>query len=315
MNGREPACQAIALLGFGGPTSPSEIRPFLDRILSGRPIPSERYEEVVRHYERLGGSSPYNQITMNQAIGLETTLHQMGIGAPVVVGFRHMPPFFEDALHALKRRGVHRALAFILAPHRSEASWDRYVNEMNLARDRLEPDAPGIEYPPVWHNHPLFVEAVSDLTRSALEKIDASDGTNAELVFTAHSIPLSMGGRALYVEQLTESARLIALQLEAERWTLAFQSRSGNPRERWLEPDIKDVLRERAGNKLVIVPVGFLCDHVEVLYDLDIEAAQIAREAGVNMARAATVGDHPKFVKMMAEIASLHLTSGPVAST
>ncbi|HJU12578.1 MAG TPA: ferrochelatase [Candidatus Binataceae bacterium] len=305
----------MALLGFGGPTGPSEIRPFLDRVLSGRPVPPERYEEVVRHYERLGGSSPYNQITMRQRMGLEANLHQMGIRVPIVAGFRHVQPFFDDVLDGLIRCGVHRALAFILAPHRSEASWDRYVNEMTLARGRLGAAAPEIEYQPVWHNHPLFVAAVADLTLSALEKIDAADDTQAELIFTAHSIPLSMGGRAMYVEQLTESARLIARQLEAERWTLAFQSRSGNPREPWLEPDVKDVLRERAGNKLVIVPVGFLCDHVEVLYDLDIEAAQIAREAGVKMARAATLGDHPKFLKMLAEIASQHLTSGPVAST
>lgn len=293
------------LIGFGGPTSLAEVRPFLDRVLAGRPVPRERYEEVVRHYEALGGRSPYNEMTMRLAAALQHGLQRMGIQAPVVTAFRNLPPFFDGALRDLQQRGIHRAFGFVLAAHRSEASWDRYLDEIRLARERLGGEAPEVEYPLPWHDDPAFVEAVADRARAVLELLDAS----AELIFTAHSIPLSMGGRAGYVEQLNESARLIAQHLKRNSWTLAFQSRSGSPRDRWLEPDVKDVLRRFPGGQVVLVPLGFLCDHVEVLYDLDIDAAKAAREAGVTMARAATVGEHPKFIEMIAKIAGQYMSA------
>jgi len=303
MHGREPNCEAMMLIGFGGPTAAAEVRPFLDRVLAGRPVPRERYEEIVRHYEAVGGRSPYNEMTMRLAAALQHKLQHMGMRAPVVTAFRNMPPFFDDALRDLKQRGIRRALGFVLAAHRSEASWDRYLDEIKLARERLGGEVPAVEYPPPWHDDPAFVEAVAERTRAALEHLDAS----AELIFTAHSIPLLMGGRAGYVEQLNESARLIAQHLRRNSWTLAFQSRSGSPRDRWLEPDVKDVLHRFSGGQVVLVPLSFLCDHVEVLYDLDIEAAKAAREAGVTMVRAETVGEHPKFVEMIAKIAGQYM--------
>lgn len=308
MRGGEPRSEAVMLIGFGGPASKAEVRPFLDRVLAGRPVPRERYEEVVRHYEVLGGRSPYNEITIRQAAALQDKLRRMGMHVPVVAGFRYMPPFFDDTLRGLKQCGIGRALGFVLAAHRCEASWDRYLDEIKLARERLSSDAPEFEYPPPWHDEPAFVEAVADRARVALEHLDASTREYVELIFTAHSIPLSMGGRAGYVEQLNESARLIARHLGRDRWTLAFQSRSGSPRDPWLEPDVKDVLRRFAGGQVLLVPLGFLCDHVEVLYDLDVEAAKAAREAEVTMVRAATVGEHPKFIEMIAKIASHYLS-------
>jgi protoporphyrin/coproporphyrin ferrochelatase len=304
MRGREPGCRAVILIGFGGPTAVAEVRPFLDRVLAGRPVPRERYEEVVRHYEALGGRSPYNEMATQLAAALQHKLQWVGIDVPVITAFRNMPPFFDGALYDLKQRGIHRALGFVLAAHRSEASWDRYLDEIKLARERLGGEVPEVELPPPWHDDPAFVEAVADRAYAAFEHLDASP----ELIFTAHSIPLSMGGRAEYVEQLNESARLIAQHLRRNSWTLAFQSRSGSPRDRWLEPDVKDVLRRFSGGQVVIVPLGFLCDHVEVLYDLDIEAAKAAREAGVTMVRAATVGEHPKFVEMIAKIAGQYIS-------
>jgi protoporphyrin/coproporphyrin ferrochelatase len=311
MHGREPDCQAVILIGFGGPTAPAEVRPFLDRVLAGRPIPRERYEEVVQHYEAFGGRSPYNEMTMRLAAALQDKLRQMEMRAPVVTAFRNMPPFFADSLRDLQQRGIHRALGFVLAAHRSEVSWDRYVAELELARKRLEGDAPEIEYSPPWHDDPAFVEAIADRVRTALEHLDASARERAELIFTAHSIPLAMGGRESYVEQLNESARLVVQLLGRMSWTLAFQSRSGSPRDPWLEPDVKNVLPRFAGSPVVLVPLGFLCDHVEVLYDLDIEAAKAAREAGVTMMRAATIGDHPKFIEMIAKIAGRYMSPVP----
>lgn len=305
----EPKCHAVMLIGFGGPTKASEVRPFLDRVLAGRPVPRERYEEVVQHYQALGGRSPYNDMTMRLAAALHDRLQEMGVSAPVLAAFRNMPPFFADTLRDLRQRGATRVFGFVLAAHRSEASWDRYLRDVELAREHSGSEAPTVEYPQPWHNDPAFVQAVADCVLAALERLDLAARAHAELVFTAHSIPLSMSGRAAYVEQLNESARLVSQRLAKTDWTLAFQSRSGSPREPWLEPSVGDILRRFAGGQVVLVPLGFLCDHVEVLYDLDIEAAAVAREAGVTMMRAATVVDHPKFIEMIAKIASQHLST------
>jgi ferrochelatase len=298
-------CNGVLIIGFGGPTSSAEIRPFLDRVLKGRPVPPERYEEVVRHYERLGGRSPYNEITMGQAGALRELLYRQGVAVPVAVGFRNAPPYLDDALGELTQRGVRRALGFILAAYRCEASWDRYQSDVEDARRRL--DAPEVEYPAPWHDDPRFVEAIADRVRAAMARLAPDEREDAELVFTAHSIPAAMAELAPYVRQLRESAAMIADAIAHPRWQLAFQSRSGSPRERWLEPDIADALRTLSGRAAVVMPLGFLCDHVEVLYDLDVEAARIAHEAGVRMERAATVGDHPHFIEMMASLARKHL--------
>ena len=304
----ERNCEAVMLLGFGGPTRASEVRPFLDRVLAGRPIPRERYEEVVRHYDALGGRSPYNEITIVQSAALQDELRLIGVRAPVVVGFRNTPPFFGDVLRELKQRGIGRAFGFVLAAHRSEASWDRYLDEIKSAREHIG-QAPEIEYPPSWHARPEFIAAVADRVHAALKVLDAAERARTELVFTAHSLPLSMGGQTEYVAQLNESAKAIAQVLGRARWTLAFQSRSGSPHQPWLEPDVRDVLRGLAGGCAAVIPLGFLCDHVEVLYDLDVEAAQVARDAGLTMVRAATVGEHPEFIGMVAKIAAGYLSA------
>ena len=196
---------------------------------------------------------------------------------------------------------------FVLAAHRCEASWERYQSDLNAARERVGAAAPEIEYPEPWHNHPLFIAAAADRVRDAIAQLAVPDRERAELIFTAHSIPLAMAARAPYVDQLKESAAMVAAAVGKSNWRIAYQSRSGSPREPWLEPDVNEVLRGLGGGAVVLVPIGFLCDHVEVLYDLDIEAAQIARAAGVAMVRAATVSDHPGFIEMMATFARAHL--------
>ncbi len=300
-------CGAIMIVGFGGPTSPAEIRPFLDRVLQGRPVPRERYEEVVHHYELLGGRSPYNDLTMRQAAALRERLRRDGIDVPVAVAMRNTAPLIDDALRELSAQGVRRAFGFILAAHRCEASWQRYQGDLDAARERVGAAAPAIEYPAAWHNHPLFIAAAADRVRDAIAQLAAADRERAELIFTAHSIPVAMASRAPYIDQLKESAALVAAAVGKSNWRIAYQSRSGSPREPWLEPDVNEVLRRLGGGAVVLVPIGFLCDHVEVLYDLDIEAAQIARAAGVAMVRAATVSDHQSFIEMMAAFARAHL--------
>jgi ferrochelatase len=305
-----PRCDSVMIIGFGGPTAPDEVRPFLDRVLRGRPVPRERYEDVVHHYDLLGGRSPYNDLTMRQAAALRESLRRNGIEVPIVVGMRNTPPFMDDALRELAAAGAHRTFGFILAAHRCEASWDRYQSDVSAARERVGGSAPEVEYAPEWHNDRLFIGAVADRVREAVGRLPEPDRDRAELIFTAHSIPETMAATAPYAEQIKESAAMVAMEIGNPSWRLAYQSRSGSPRDPWLGPDINEVIRglgKSADRAAVIVPIGFLCDHVEVLYDLDIEAAQIAREAGVTMVRAATVSDHPKFIELMAKLVRARL--------
>jgi ferrochelatase len=315
-NASAPRCDSVMLIGFGGPTAPGAVRSFLDRVLQGRPVPRERYEEVVHHYELLGGRSPYNDLTTRQAVALRDGLRRDGIDLPVVVGMRNTPPLIDDALRELAANGARRTWGFILAAHRCEASWDRYQSDISEAQKRVGATAPEFEYASVWHSDPRFIDAVADRVRDAVERLALRDRECAELIFTAHSVPLAMAVRAPYVDQIRESAAMVAAAVGTSNWRIAYQSRSGSPREPWLEPDVNEVIRElgeAGGPAAVIVPIGFLCDHVEVLYDLDIEAAQIAREVGLTMVRAATVSDHPQFIEMIRSLARARLLHSPVA--
>ena len=291
---------AVMLIGFGGPNNPAEIRPFLDRVLQGRPVPRERYENVVRHYEVIGGRSPYNELTMRQAAALGEQLRQSGHDLPVAVGMRNAAPFFSDALTDLSRTGVRRIAGFVLSAFRCEASWERYLAEVEAARLQLGTDAPEVIYAASWHDDSRFIAAVVRRIREALNRLPAADRPRVQLIFTAHSIPLTMAADAPYVAQIETAARLAADAAGVFRWRVAWQSRSGSPRDRWLEPSINEVLAALAG-PVIVVPIGFLSDHVEVLYDLDIEARAIANKAGVQMERAGTVGDASEFIALIAE--------------
>jgi protoporphyrin/coproporphyrin ferrochelatase len=299
---------AVLLVGFGAPTRPDEIRPFLDNLLRGRPVPRERYEEVVRHYEHLGGRSPYNKLTMRQAAALGRELRRGGIEMPVFVGMRNWNPYLTDVVRKMSEQGVKRAVGFILAAHRCEASFDRYVESVRAACETVGASAPEVEFVGPWHDNALFIEAVTARAREAFAHLEQREIASAHLIFTAHSIPVAMASASPYVEQITESARMVASELGYKSWTLAFQSRSGQLREPWLEPDISDALRKLdRGATAIVIPIGFLCDHIEVLYDLDVDAARVAGEAGVRMVRAGTVGDHPAFVRMMASVIRRHV--------
>jgi ferrochelatase len=305
------SCGGVLIVGFGGPTRADEVRPFLDSVLRGRPVPRERYEEVVHHYELLGGRSPYNDLTLRQADALRAVLAREGISVPVAVGMRSWKPYLDEAMAEMTGAGVRRIFAFIMAAHRSEASWRRYQDAVADALARLGASAVEVEYNEPWHTHPRFIAAAAARVREAYARISAAERERARLVFTAHSIPVAMARESGYVEQIMETSRLVAANLGVSDWTLAFQSRSGGPREPWLEPDIGPSIRALGrGAVVVVMPIGFLCDHVEVLYDLDIAAQQIAREAGVRMERAPTVSDHSEFIAMLAEIVSRHVRRG-----
>jgi ferrochelatase len=296
---------AVLLIAYGGPTRPEEIRPFLDRVLEGRPVPKQRYEEVVRHYEVVGGSSPINRLTFEQAARLRQQLEHEGPTLPVYVGMRHWTPLIAETLSEMAREGRRRAHAVILAPHPSRASWESYLEEVARARESLGPSAPGVTFADPFFEHPLFVEALVARVRECLAGIDRGARRQATLVYTAHSIPVAMSEASGYADKVARTAELVSHSLGIGTWRLAYQSRSGKPGDSWLEPDLADELRERGqqGDRVVVVaPIGFLCDHVEVLYDLDIEARGLAGELGIQFHRAATVGDHPAFIGMLADL-------------
>src|ERR1700722_6544150 len=191
--------EAVMLIGFGGPNSAEEVRPFLDRVLKGRPVPRERYEEVVHHYDLLGGRSPYNDLTMRQAAALRERLKRDGHEIPVVIGMRNAAPFFEDALRKLMDAGIRRVAGFVLAGYRCEASWDRYLAEVEEACGRIGKEAPEVIYSQDWHDDPRYIAAVAGRVRAALARLAPDERMLAELIFTAHSIPVAMAERAPYV--------------------------------------------------------------------------------------------------------------------
>lgn len=284
---------AIVMLGFGGPSRPGEIRPFLDRVLAGRPVPAARYEEVVKHYQSMpGGKSPFNELTRRQAEGLERELRGRGIEIPVYVAYKNAAPFETDVVRTLRESGAGRLLGIILAVHESPASWEKY---------KTLPDA---DYIDPYYDNPLFVRAQAERVRDALQRLGASTFEGTAVLFTAHSIPQAMADRSPYVRQFERSAALVAQAAGAPSWQIAYQSRSGAPADAWLEPDVRDAIAAAAASgvrRLIVAPIGFLSDHVEVLYDLDVDAANTARKYGVRMERAQTLNDHPLFIRMLGD--------------
>jgi ferrochelatase len=300
-----PPCDAVLLIAFGGPNSMADVRPFLANVLRGRSVSPGRIEEVVRHYAVLGGRSPLTEITFRQAAALRALLERDGPRLPVYVGMRNWDPYLRDTLAAMQCDRVRRAIGLILAAQQSDASWGRYARDVAQARAELEGAAPQVDFAPGWHAHPLFIDAVVDRTRRALSSLAGDDRAGVRLIFTAHSIPAAMAAAAPYEAQLREGAALVTEQLGFSEPLLAYQSRSGDPREPWLEPDILETVRDQAARgarHLLVVPIGFVCDHVEVLYDLDVEAKQVAQAAGVGFTRAQTVNDHPSFIRMLAAV-------------
>lgn len=296
---------AVLLIAFGGPTAPDEIRPFLANVTRGRPIPADRLEAVAHHYELIGGRSPLNDITFAQARGLQQILDRQGPSLPVFVGMRNWTPYLHETLAEMAARGVRHALGIILSAQQSEAGWGRYQEDVRQARERVGAAAPHVDYTPAWHDHPLFIAAVADGVRQAFEALPVERRAAAKLIFTAHSIPTAMAASSPYVEQIRAGAALAAERAGRRGWLLAYQSRSGSPRDPWLEPDISSVIATLAAegvSDVVVSPIGFVCDHAEVLYDLDIEARQAADAAHLNFVRAPTVNDHPSFVAMLAEL-------------
>jgi ferrochelatase len=299
---------AVLVISFGGPQGPADIRPFLANVLRGRRVSPERVEEVAHHYELFGGVSPITELTRRQAEGLRQRLEAVGHPLPVYVGMRNWHPFLADTFREMHAAGVHRVVGFIAAAQHSYSSCQQYRENVSVARQELRAAAGAdidVTYVDSWFDHPLFVAANAAHVRAAQERLPSGVRSSARLVCTAHSIPLPMAERSRYREQLRASARLVAGEAGISDWTVVYQSRSGRPEDPWLDPDVCDYLRAEHARGLaaaVLCPIGFVCDHIEVLYDLDREAADVCREVGLPMTRAESVNDDPLFLDMMADV-------------
>ena len=294
---------ALLLVSFGGPEGMEDVIPFLENVLRGRNVPRERMLSVAHHYEMFDGVSPINQQNRNLIAALKDELEKHGPKLPIYWGNRNWHPLLPDTLRQMTSDGVRHALTFVTSAYSSYSSCRQYQQNITEAQAAVGSNAPRVDKLRAFYNHPLFIEANVDHVRSAWSSVDAR--SQPQLVFTAHSIPESMAATCDYAAQLEEAGTLIAKALGIERWRLVYQSRSGAPSQPWLGPDILDCLRElstQGVEEVVVAPIGFVSDHMEIVYDLDFEAQNLARELGMKMVRAATAGTHPAFVTMIREL-------------
>ena len=304
---------AILIVAFGGPESPDDVIPFLENVLRGRRVPRERLLEVAEHYQHFGGKSPINEQVRALIGALRAEFDRRQFALPIYWGNRNWHPMLPKTVQQMTDDGVKSALAIVLSSFSSYSGCRQYRENVADARAAVGSAAPPIDKVRVWYNHPDFIAANADRLRAAIESLPDGERASAPIVFTAHSVPQSMADRSDYERQLTESCRLVAetLGLPAGRWQLVYQSRSGRPDDPWLGPDVNEhlaALKQSGANSVVVLPIGFLSDHMEVLYDLDVEAQATARSLGLNMVRGATVGLHPQFVSMLAELVLERLT-------
>jgi protoporphyrin/coproporphyrin ferrochelatase len=318
--GGMPPYDAFLLVSFGGPEGPGDVMEFLRNVTAGRAVPPERLDAVAAHYYRFGGVSPINQQCRDLAAAIEKDFAARGIDLPVYWGNRNWPPYLTGTLRDMAADGVRHALAFVTSAYSSFSSCRQYLGDIDRAIGQAGAAAPKVDKIRQYFNHPGFIEPFAAAAAAAIESLPRAVQNDVDLVFTAHSIPAAMAAGSgpsggAYPAQLAEASRLVAERVpRARSWRLAYQSRSGPPAQPWLGPDIGDCLADlaAAGSRAaVVVPVGFISDHMEVIFDLDVEAAQTAERLGLPMARAATPGTDSRFVTMITELAAERLAGSP----
>jgi ferrochelatase len=323
-----PAYDAFLLVSFGGPEGRDDVMPFLENVTRGRGVPPERLAGVAEHYYAFGGVSPINQQCRDLLAAVRADMAGSGLSLPLYWGNRNWKPYLTDTVRAMAADGVRRAVAFVTSAYSSNSGCRQYLDDIERARAAVGPGAPEIDKIRRYYNHPGFIEPFAAAADDALATLPADRRDDAHLVFTAHSVPVAMaeasgpggaGGRGRYAAELTEAARLVAERTSGGRhpWTFAYQSRSGPPSQPWLEPDVCDHIGDlaKSGTRaVVVIPVGFVSDHMEVRHDLDVEAAQAAESVGVAFARAATPGAHPRFASMITELVRERMTGASGAA-
>lgn len=303
MSETTPDFDAIVLLSFGGPEAPEEVMPFLRHVVAGRNVPDARLEIVAKHYYALGGKSPINE--QNRALigTLEAELDERPVSEnklPIYFANRHAAPFFEDTFKQMADNGVKRVVALVTSAFSSYSGCRQYREAVTRALHKLDLEM-DVHFVRRYFNHPGFLNALADQVATAVSHL----GGNTRIAFTAHSIPVVMAKGCDYEEQLLDACEVIAKAVGVDQWQLVYQSRSGPPQVPWLEPDILDhieALSQIGTERLVIAPIGFVSDHMEVIWDLDHEAADLCKERGIDMVRAKTVGTHPTFVSGLRDL-------------
>jgi ferrochelatase len=305
MPSTETAYDSILIVSFGGPEGLEDVMPFLENVLRGKNVPRERMLEVAEHYRHFGGKSPINDQNRALIAALRQELDTAGVTLPIYWGNRNWHPLLPDTLEQMRSEGRKRAIAFFTSIFSCYSGCRQYRENIAEAQTQVGEGAPIVDKVRKGFNHPLFIEAQAELAQEAMNTLPDDDRNLTRLLFTAHSIPLTMSDNSRYVQQLNEAARLIAEAIGHEHWELVFQSRSGPPQQPWLEPDICDRLEQlpdEGVSQVVVIPLGFVSDHMEVLFDLDTEARQTCERLDLRFARAPSVGIHPKFVKMVCEL-------------
>lgn len=305
---------AVLFVSFGGPEGREDVIPFLENVLRGRNVPRERMLEVAEHYYHFDGVSPINAQTRELIDAVEADLKSLGVDVPIYWGNRNWHPMLPDTMAKMKEDGIKKAIAFVTSAYSCYSGCRQYRENVYSAQDEIGEGAPEVDKIRTFFNHPDFVAANLERIQTAIHQLSEENRDNFRLAFTAHSIPDSMSNNSDYVKQLSETCRLIAeaLELPHNRWRLVYQSRSGRPQDPWLEPDILDhidELDEQDVKSIVISPIGFLSDHMEVLFDLDEEAAVKCEELNIEMVRAETPGTHPKFVRCVSKLIMERLIS------
>jgi ferrochelatase len=297
---------ALLLVSFGGPEGPDDVLPFLENVLRGKNVPRERMLEVAQHYQQFGGVSPINEQNRQLIAALELEFPQHNIKLPIYWGNRNWRPLLPDVLRQMAADGVRRGLAFVTSAYSSYSGCRQYREDIARAQAEVGADALKVDKLRVFFNHPGFIEPLVESARASFDRIPRAVRGQTATLFTAHSIPTAMANSCRYVAQLEEACRLVADGAGIERWELAFQSRSGPPQQPWLEPDVCDRIEDlhAAGglSGVIVAPIGFISDHLEVLYDLDCQARQLCQRLGIAFERAATVGTHSRFVRMICEL-------------
>jgi protoporphyrin/coproporphyrin ferrochelatase len=302
---------ALVVVSFGGPEGPDDVMPFLENVTRGRNVPRERLVDVAHHYDLFGGVSPINAQNRALISALEAELRSAGVELPVYFGNRNWHPFLADTMRQMRDDGVRRALALFTSAFSSYSGCRQYREDLFEAQRQVGADAPEVPRVRMFYNHPGFVEANVDRVRAAIDELGGGD---VHIAFTAHSIPVAMARNCAYEAQLAETARLVAEGAGVADWAVVYQSRSGSPQVPWLEPDIGDHLRsvhDRGAEAVVVAPIGFVSDHLEVVWDLDHEAAETAARLGMGYVRAGTPGTDPRFVAMVRSLVLERIAAQP----
>lgn len=311
---RSPACviitaegvsmyDAILLVSFGGPEGPDDVMPFLRNVVRGRDVPDERLQEVAQHYYHFGGISPINEQNRELLDHLTAALVNSSVKLPVYWGNRNWHPLLEGTVRQMQKDGVRKALAIATSAYSSYSGCRQYIEDIDRATAAVGDDTLTIDKLPPYGTQPQFIEANAEQLKKALAEF--SDPSAVHVAFTAHSVPMAMASRCAYADELNMVASTIAADCGVADYKLVYQSRSGPTSQAWLEPDICDYIKslnDSGVKELVISPIGFISDHMEVLFDLDTEARHLCDSLGMHMVRARTVGTDAKFINLLREL-------------